>query len=117
VPATAASGRSSEPVLAATGGPAAGSPRGRTAVLEAPDEAAQQAAAMPAQRSAAEDGQPGQIVREKVHTATPMTVDQALSEMELVGHDFYLFSDSDSGQPSVVYRRSGFAYGVIRLAE
>ena len=99
------------------GGPGAGSARGRTAVLEAPDEAAQRAAAMPAQRSAQEDGQPGQIVREKEHSAKPMTVDQALSEMELVGHDFYLFSDADSGRPSVVYRRSGFAYGVIRLTD
>jgi ribosomal subunit interface protein len=59
---------------------------------------------------------PGQIVREKEHPAEPMTVDQALYEMELVGHDFYLFSDADSGRPSVVYRRKGFDYGVIRLA-
>jgi hypothetical protein len=35
--------------------------------------------------------------------------------MELVGHDFYLFTDSDNGLPSVVYRRKGFAYGVVRL--
>lgn len=45
-----------------------------------------------------------------------MTVDQALYEMELVGHDFYLFSDADTGSASVVYRRRGFDYGVIRLA-
>ena len=44
-----------------------------------------------------------------------MSVDEALSRMELVGHDFYLFSDTDSGQPSVVYRRKGYDYGVIRL--
>lgn len=67
--------------------------------------------------SADEDGyEPGRIVREKEHTATPMTVDQALYEMELVGHDFYLFSDTDTGRASVVYRRRGFDYGVIRLA-
>ena len=59
---------------------------------------------------------PGQIVRRKVHTAQPMSVDDALSRMELVGHDFYLFSDSESGAPSVVYRRKGYDYGVIRLA-
>jgi len=58
---------------------------------------------------------PGQIVREKEHPAKPMTIDQALFEMELVGHDFYLFADADTGQPSVVYRRKGYAYGVIRL--
>jgi len=59
---------------------------------------------------------PGRVAREKEHPAKPMTVDQALYEMELVGHDFYLFADADSGQPSVVYRRKGFDYGVIRLA-
>lgn len=59
---------------------------------------------------------PGQIVRRKVHTAQPMSVDDALSRMELVGHDFYLFADSETGAPSVVYRRRGYDYGVIRLA-
>jgi ribosomal subunit interface protein len=59
---------------------------------------------------------PGRVVREKVHPADPMTVDQALYQMELVGHDFFLFADADSGRPSVVYRRKGFDYGVIRLA-
>ncbi|MEO6886736.1 MAG: ribosome-associated translation inhibitor RaiA, partial [Jatrophihabitantaceae bacterium] len=60
---------------------------------------------------------PGRVVREKEHPAKPMTVDQALFEMELVGHDFYLFSDVDSGRPSVVYRRHAYDYGIIRLAE
>jgi ribosomal subunit interface protein len=58
---------------------------------------------------------PGRIVRSKRHSATPMTVDDALYEMELVGHDFYLFADATSGLPSVVYRRHGFDYGVIQL--
>jgi ribosomal subunit interface protein len=57
------------------------------------------------------------IVREKSHKAQPMTIEQALFEMELVGHDFYLFRDRDSGDASVVYRRRGWDYGVIRLAE
>ena len=56
------------------------------------------------------------VVREKTHVAAPMTLDQALYEMELVGHDFYLFVDADENQPSVVYRRRGYDYGVIRLA-
>ncbi|SDO02558.1 ribosome hibernation-promoting factor, HPF/YfiA family [Actinacidiphila guanduensis] len=55
------------------------------------------------------------VVREKTHAATPMALDQALYEMELVGHDFYLFVDSDTKQPSVVYRRHGYDYGVIHL--
>lgn len=55
------------------------------------------------------------VVREKTHAAEPMTLEQALDAMELVGHDFYLFVDRDSAQPSVVYRRRGYDYGVIRL--
>ncbi len=54
-------------------------------------------------------------VREKVHASTPMTLEQAVNEMELVGHDFYLFHDSDTDQPRVVYRRRGWSYGVIHL--
>ncbi len=57
------------------------------------------------------------VVREKYHNAAPMTLDQALFEMELVGHDFFLFRDGNCGLPSVVYRRRGYDYGVIRLIE
>ena len=57
------------------------------------------------------------VVREKYHSASPMTIDQALQQMELVGHDFYLFRDSECHHASVVYRRRGYDYGVIRLAE
>ncbi|MFL6076822.1 MAG: ribosome hibernation-promoting factor, HPF/YfiA family [Mycobacteriales bacterium] len=60
---------------------------------------------------------PGKVVRIKEHAAEPMTVDQALHEMELVGHDFFLFMDADTSQPSVVYRRWAYDYGVIRLAK
>ena len=56
------------------------------------------------------------VVRDKTHTATPMSTADALHEMELVGHDFYLFSDAETGLPSVVYRRHGYDYGVLRLA-
>ncbi len=59
------------------------------------------------------DGPP--VVREKLHAARPMTLDQALYEMELVGHDFYLFVEKDSHRPAVVYRRRGYDYGVISL--
>ena len=55
------------------------------------------------------------LVREKLHVAAPMTLDQALYEMELVGHAFFLFADKESGLPSVVYRRRGYDYGVIRI--
>jgi ribosomal subunit interface protein len=55
------------------------------------------------------------VVREKTHPASPITLEQALYEMELVGHDFYLFVDKESERPSVVYRRRGYDYGVISL--
>jgi ribosomal subunit interface protein len=61
------------------------------------------------------DGESPIQVREKVHATMPMGLDQALYEMELVGHDFYLFHDKDTDQPSVVYRRRGWSYGVIHL--
>src|SRR5450759_5542550 len=61
------------------------------------------------------DGESPIHVREKIHATTPMGLDQALYEMELVGHDFYLFHDKDTNQPSVVYRRRGWSYGVIHL--
>lgn len=115
-------------VAAPTGGAGMGTPspggNGRAAALatllpapeytgtpEVPEQRWGSADADPAD----EAHRPGQIVREKEYPAKPMTVDQALYEMELVGHDFYLFSDADSGQPSVVYRRRAFDYGVIRL--
>ena len=54
-------------------------------------------------------------VREKVHESAPMPLAEAVRRMELVGHDFYLFHDSDNDRPSVVYRRRGWSYGVIHL--
>lgn len=62
------------------------------------------------------DHEPGRIVRSKDHPAVPMTVDDALYEMELVGHDFFLFHDKESDRPTVVYRRHAYDYGLIRLA-
>ena len=61
------------------------------------------------------DGDSPINVREKIHASVPMSLDQALYEMELVGHDFYLFHDKDTDQPSVVYRRRRWDYGVIHL--
>ncbi|MFC5752966.1 ribosome hibernation-promoting factor, HPF/YfiA family [Actinomadura rugatobispora] len=63
------------------------------------------------------EGEGPLIVREKFHEAEQMGIEQALFEMELVGHDFFLFRDKATGHPSVVYRRRGWDYGVIRLVE
>jgi len=65
---------------------------------------------------AVDDHEPGRIVRTKEHPAKPMTIDDALYEMELVGHDFFLFHDKQSDKPCVVYRRHAYDYGLIRLA-
>ncbi|MEV0805231.1 ribosome-associated translation inhibitor RaiA [Micromonospora sp. NPDC050200] len=75
-----------------------------TAVAERPEESADEY-----------DDQPWHIARAKVHAGEPMTVDDALFQMELVGHDFYLFHDKESGRPSVVYRRHAYDYGIIAL--
>lgn len=119
--------RCPESVAEATSAMPAGAPaNGRqpatsTAVLEAPApveavELDTEALELPIQRwDDVAEHLPGRVVREKHHSAEPMTVDQALYQMELVGHDFYLFNDVDAGTPSVVYRRKGFDYGVIRL--
>jgi ribosomal subunit interface protein len=100
-----------------------GRPAASTAVLEAPAPVESKVVTgsefglpLPRRDDDAIDHQPGRVVREKHHSAEPMTVDQALYQMELVGHDFYLFNDADAGCPSVVYRRRGFDYGVIRLS-
>jgi hypothetical protein len=85
-----------------------------TAQAPLPPAASTLATAEAAETDEVPDG-PGQVVRIKEHPAKPMTVDQALFEMELVGHDFYLFSDADTGQASVVYRRHAYDYGLIRL--
>jgi len=78
----------------------------------------QQPVSAPAEEEipALDDHEPGRIVRTKEHTATPMTVDDALYEMELVGHDFFLFHDKESDKPTVVYRRHAYDYGLIRLS-
>ncbi|BBZ45546.1 ribosome hibernation-promoting factor, HPF/YfiA family [Mycobacterium parmense] len=71
----------------------------------------------PVERNGIEpEHEPGRIVRTKEHPATPMTVDDALYEMELVGHDFFLFHDKQTERPCVVYRRHAYDYGLIRLS-
>ena len=90
-------------------------------VVEAPEEVTHEAPLRPAtdlKPGEAREEQLGDspvIVRQKVHEARPMGVDEALDQMELVGHPFFLFVDKDTQQPCVVYRRHGWTYGVIRL--
>ncbi len=57
------------------------------------------------------------VIRSKEFTAEHMSVEEAVDRMELVGHDFFLFIERDTGRPSVVYRRKGWDYGVIGLVD
>ena len=103
-PASVAEATAGLPVSVSTGrnGASAEAATESVAVLDAPQDP-------PADDTAS------LIVRDKTHEAEPMTSADALHEMELVGHDFFLYMDADTGLPSVVYRRHGYDYGVIRL--
>lgn len=57
------------------------------------------------------------VIRRKVFPSSRMKVEDAVDHMELVGHDFFLFVDSETDRPSVVYRRKGWDYGVIGLED
>lgn len=87
-----------------------------TASDEASEAALEAAGLVPDEAVGGVDGEGPLVVREKTHHGRPMTLDDALFEMELVGHDFFLFCDKETALPSVVYRRRGYDYGVIRLA-
>ncbi|MDR1635119.1 MAG: ribosome-associated translation inhibitor RaiA [Bifidobacteriaceae bacterium] len=101
----------------ATDAPAALAPPAPAPVVDAEvvadDHAAKKPAAGPVKESTLADSPV--VIREKVHQARPMNVEEAIYEMELVGHPFFLFVDSDSGLPSVLYHRHGWTYGVLRL--
>lgn len=56
------------------------------------------------------------VVRDKTHDTVPMTVGEALHALELVGHDFFLFHDVETGRPAVVYKRRGYDYGLLRIS-
>ncbi|WP_199178046.1 ribosome hibernation-promoting factor, HPF/YfiA family [Mycobacterium hubeiense] len=87
-----------------------------TKITPLPDTTEQRTSTEESLNVTVDDHEPGRIVRVKEHPAKPMTVDDALYEMELVGHDFFLFHDKETDKPSVVYRRHAYDYGLIRLA-
>ena len=53
------------------------------------------------------------IVKSKQFAVKPMTAEEAVLQLELVGHDFFVFRNADSGDVNVVYRRRDGAYGLI----
>jgi putative sigma-54 modulation protein len=62
---------------------------------------------------ALEHGTDASIVRVKTFQTKPMSVDEAIAEMEMLGHSFFVFFDSSDRSPRVVYRRSDGGYGLI----
>ncbi len=92
------------------------------ALLDLPDPDSEWAdeAPPPAKRDVAGvvvEGDGPLVVREKTFSTSPMCLAEALEQMELVGHDFFLFVDSTTMLPSVAYRRRGYDFGLIRLAD
>ena len=56
---------------------------------------------------------PKRVVKTKRFLVKPMPVDEAISQMELLGHDFFLFVDSDTDGLNLLYRRNDGNYGLI----
>lgn len=54
-----------------------------------------------------------QIVKTKQFAVKPMTAEEAVLQLELIGHDFFVFRNSESGDVNVVYRRNSGGYGLI----
>lgn len=87
-------------------------------VPEEPDNSPQAAVASdlgPGESVEVQVGDTPIVIRRKLHIAEPMTIDEALYEMELIGHDFFLFVNKDTNRPSVVYHRHGWSYGVFEI--
>jgi putative sigma-54 modulation protein len=57
------------------------------------------------------------IVKSKRFDLQPLTPDEAAVELELIGHDFFVFQNVDTGRTNVVYRRRAGAYGLIEPQE
>ena len=53
------------------------------------------------------------IVKTKQFTLSPLTPEEAVAQLELIGHDFYVFRNHESGEINVVYRRDDGGYGLI----
>ena len=69
----------------------------------------------PAAAPETEEDRPAQVVRTKRYAVKPMSVEDAILEMDLLGHEFYMFMNIDSGRAATVYRRKDGDCGLIEL--
>ena len=98
--------------------PLAETPRPEDVAAPEPGNSAQDAVASdlgPGEAVEVQVGDTPIVIRRKLHIAEPMSIDEALYEMELIGHDFFLFVNKETNRPSVVYRRHGWSYGVFEI--
>ena len=61
-----------------------------------------------------EEEELGQIIRRKEFALEPMDEEEAVAQMELLGHDFFVYYDMDDKAVNVVYRRRDGQYGLLR---
>ena len=74
-------------------------------------------ALLPLLDAAVEEEPAKKVVRSKSYNLVPMTVEDAIEEMELVGHDFYVFANKSSGNVNVLYARNDGDYGLIEAVK
>ncbi|MBE7048517.1 MAG: ribosome-associated translation inhibitor RaiA [Ruminococcaceae bacterium] len=55
------------------------------------------------------------IVRKKRFATKPMSAEEAILQMNLLGHQFYIFNNAESGEPNIVYKRKSGDYGLIEI--
>jgi putative sigma-54 modulation protein len=88
--------------------------RSGAAPLTAEDEELLTAEALPIEEEAPPAVPAPKLVRIKSFQIVPMSVDEAIEQMELLGHDFFVFVHSDDGMVKVVYRRKSGDYGLLQ---
>ena len=88
--------------------------RGRTYYTRRQQAARHQDALEMEEARSLPDDKSGLIVRVKSHQTKPLFIEDAVEQMDLLGHDFYFFLNAESGQHNVVYRRKSGGYGLIQ---
>lgn len=69
------------------------------------------------EQEAEEEHDPIKIVRRKTLSVKPMTAEEAVLQMEMLGHNFFIFEDAESGKGALVYARRKGSYGLIAIED